>query len=438
MSIPPQDIDAEQAVLGAMLVSKTAIDRVVEVLDARDFYRPSHETIHDAIVALHAKRKPVDMVTVAAELQRRGELNRVGGAAYLHTCSAMVPAPASVAYYAEIVHDKAILRRLVDVGHGIQARAEADDAEVDTVVADCRKSFDDALASNITKDAGMDAATLLEQTLESLERVQTPGLPTGWRDLDDFVSIRPGQLIVVGARPSTGKSVIAANLAAHACAGGVGVHFASLEMTRDELMKRILSARASVDLARMMDHTLNEGDWERVAAIANEVMSWPLWVDETESQSLAMLRNRVRTTAQRKPLGLVIVDYLQLMAPRDRRVPREQQVGELSEGLKSLAKEMSVPVVALAQLNRASEQRHDKRPTMADLRESGRIEADADQVWLLHREDLVDPESTTGELELMVAKQRNGQAGRMVRLQFQGHYSRAVNAAFSPSAGWAK
>lgn len=417
------------------MISSAAIDRVQELITGRDFYRPAHETIHDAIVALTTRREAADLVTVAAELERVGELKRVGGAEYLHTLVHEVPVAANAPSYAKKVLEKAVLRRLVDVGSGIIQRAEAGTGDLGTLVADCRQAFDEVLSTSESV-AGVDASDLLQETLAALEHARSSGLRTGWSDLDDFVALRPGQLVVVGARPSTGKSVIAANLAAFVCAAGVGVHFASLEMTRDEVMKRILSARAGVDLARLMDHNLDEEDWRRIAPVSTEILDWPLWVDETEAQSLATLRNRVRTTAQRKPLGLIIVDYLQLMSPRDRRVPREQQVGELSEGLKSLAKEMSVPVVALAQLNRASEQRTDKRPTMADLRESGRIEADADQVWLLHRQDLVDPESDTGELDLLVAKQRNGQAGRMVRLLFQGHYSRAVNSAYSPSARW--
>ena len=255
-----------------------------------------------------------------------------------------------------------------------------------------------------------------------------PGIDTGWVDLDLIVNgLRSGQLIVVGARPSVGKSVVGANVAAAACKTGIGVHFASLEMTKGEVMRRLFSAHATIDLSKLMNKQLLESDWTRLSEKVGDVRSWPLHVDDTPSQSLAQIRARAKRTARRMPLGLIVVDYLQLMSPRDRRAPREQQVGEMSEGLKGLAKELGVPIMALAQLNRGPAERQDKRPQMSDLRESGRIEADADHVWLLHRQDLVDPNSTTGELEVIVAKNRNGMAGRTTTLGFQGHYSRAVN-----------
>lgn len=436
MSEPPQDNAAEMSVLGAMMMTDRVIDDVATILSGRDFYRPAHEEIFDAILAVHRGGDRPDPILVSKKLGARAV--PIGGAVYLHTMTANVPVAASATYYAEIVLERAIARRLQDAGSKIQQLAHSDD--IRWAAEEARRIVDEAAAQTANADVGMDAASLLAETVDVLDRGEDPGIPTGWADLDDKVNgLRPGQLAIIGATPGMGKSVLAANIAASACKGGIGVHFSSLEMTRREVMLRLLSAHATVDLSVLMNHRLDESDWSRIRKRYDDINAWPLWVDDTASQSLLQVRARARTTARRKPLGMVIVDYLQLMAPRDRRVPREQQVGELSEGLKGLAKELHVPVVALAQLNRGPSGRQDKRPAMSDLRESGRIEADADHVWLLHRPDLVERDSTTGELEVFVAKNRNGQAGATIRLMFQGHYSRAVSrasdAAWSPSAG---
>jgi len=429
---PPNDVAAEASVLGAMMLDARVIDEVTEVVTGQDFYRPAHESIFEAILDARRHGDRPDMLVVAARLG--AELHRMGGAAYLHTVVTNTPVTANAAFYARRVADMALKRRLADAGTKIRQQAYSDEIDAATAAEDARRTVDEAAQAQVAAEAGVGAAELLEETIEALERAADEGLSTGWSDLDEHVNgLRPGQLWLIGARPSVGKSVIAANLAAAVCKTGIGVHFASLEMTRAEVMNRILSAQASVALDRLMAHRLDDSDWDRIAQRAAEVGAWPLWVDETESQSLLHLRSRARTTSRRTRLGLVIVDYLQLMSPRDRRVNREQQVGELSEGLKSMAKELAVPVVALAQLNRGPMERHDKRPLISDLRESGRLEADADGVLLLHRQDLVDRDSMTGELEVHVAKNRNGRAGATVTLMFQGHYSRAVQRAWSPS-----
>lgn len=430
---PPQDNAAEMCVLGALMLDHQRIDEVSEILTPRDFYRPIHEQIYAAILAAHAAGERPDAVVTGTRLG--AELARVGGAPYLHTLTANVPVTANADWYAAKVAETAVLRRLQDAGRSIIQHAGASGASAAAALEDARRIVDEA-ASAEASGIGTGIGPLLNSTLDSLDGGVDPGIATGWPDLDDKVNgLRAGQLAIIGARPSVGKSVIAANLTATACKAGVGVHFASLEMTKGEVMKRFLSAHATVDLGRLMAQRLDEADWDRIAKKSGDLNDWPLWVDDTESQTLMQLRARARTTARRLPLGMVVVDYLQLMAPRDRRAPREQQVGELSEGLKALAKELKVPVVALAQVNRGPADRHDKRPMMSDLRESGRIEADADHVWLLHRPDLVERDSATGELEVQVAKNRNGAAGATIKLAFQGHYSRAVSSAWSPSAG---
>jgi replicative DNA helicase len=304
-----------------------------------------------------------------------------------------------------------------------------------TAAEDARKVLEDATSATRRTGTGIDASDLIAETLDALQQGEDPGIETGWPDLDDKVNgLRPGQLVVIGARPGVGKSVIASNLPVSACKAGVGVHLASLEMTRREVMNRMLSATAS-----SQPGAADEPPAQRVGLVAHRRQG-------DDDPGLAVPRRRhpepddpadplpgPHHRAAQADLGLVIVDYLQLMAPRDRKVPREQQVGELSEGLKALAKELSVPVVALAQVNRGPMDRHDKRPAMSDLRESGRIEADADHVWLLHREDLISG-TTTGVMQVLVAKNRNGVAGSTVDLQFQGHYSRAVSSSrWSPT-----
>lgn len=407
------------------------MDDLADDLQARDFYQPSHGAIWDAALDVYRHGDRPDLVLVSRALGP--ELKRIGDEYLAELTSVDVaPSPAQAPHYAAVVLEAALSRRLINAAIRIRQEAETGDAK--TAAENARKVIEEAAAHGINEDAAVSASWLVEATINAMEREVDTGISTGWPDLDEVVNgLRPGQLAIVGARPSVGKSVIAANIAAAACEQGVGAHFASLEMTREEVMQRMFAAKSTVDLGKIISHRLDERDWGRIARYTDQIRQWPLWVDDSPQQSLLQLRSRARTTKRRQGLGLLVVDYLQLMAPRDRRIPREQQVGELSEGLKNLAKELDVPVVALAQLNRGSADRQDKRPVMSDLRESGRLEQDADHVWLLHRQDMVDPESTTGELEVYIAKNRNGINGRTVTLQFQGQYGRAVQRAWTPT-----
>lgn len=420
--VNPHNNDAERAVIGAALSANYMIDDLAEIVRPEDFYQPRHEAAWAAILDVHNRGDRPDPLIVAREIGKTADT------AYLFetTTVDVIPVPAQAPHYAELVRDAAIARRILEAANNI--RVKVDEAETaEGAAEDARRLIDEALSNTVRTEVGEDASTLADRTIDDLESDDDPGIETGWTDLDLVVNgLRAGQLIVVGARPSVGKSVVGANVAAAACKQGIGVHFASLEMTRSEVMRRLYSAHGRIDLSRLMNKQLIESDWAKIGKSRDVIQAWPLHVDDTPAQSLAQVRARAKRTARRHPLGLIVVDYLQLMAPRDRRVPREQQVGELSEGLKGMAKELGVPIMALAQLNRGPADRQDKRPQMSDLRESGRIEADADQVWLLHRQDLVDPQSTTGEIEVIVAKNRNGQAGRTVTLQFHGHHSRCV------------
>lgn len=420
------NVEAERAVLGAALQAQHLIDDIADIVTGPDFSQPKHEQIWDAILAIHSGNGRPDPLLVHQRLNDRAiDPGYLIGLTSVDT----IALPAQAPHYAELVRDAAIARRVSRAAALIHETVN-DAADAESLGEDARRLLDEALTGAAVTDTGITGGKLLDIVIDSLEQDEEPGLSTGWPDLDGYVNgLRPGQLVIVGARPGVGKSVVAANVAAAVCQAGHGVHFASLEMTRSEVMYRMLAARAKIDLGRLLRRELTENDWGSIGARTNEVRSWPLWVDDQPSQTLAQLRGRAKRTQRRMGLGLLVVDYLQLMAPRDRRVPREQQVGELSEGLKGMAKELGVPVVALAQVNRGSAGRDNKRPVMSDLRESGRIEADADHVWLLHRQDLVDPESTTGEIEIIVAKNRNGVSGPTVRLSFQGHYSRAVQMA---------
>lgn len=426
----PHNIDAERAVLGAALSAPYLIDDLAEIVAGPDFYQPRHEAIWEAALAIHGRGDKPDPLIVSRELGKAADTPYL----YEMTTVDVLPIPAQAPHYANLVREAAIARRILKATADIRVRVdEATDAE--GASEDARRILDEALRGTVRTESGEDASTLADRTIDDLESKDDPGIETGWVDLDLVANgLRAGQLAIVGARPSVGKSVVAANIAAAACKAGHGVHFSSLEMTRSEVMRRMFSAQGTIDLSRLMNKHLHESDWAKLGKVTSQVREWPLHVDDTPSQSLAQIRARAKRTARRMPLGLIVVDYLQLMAPRDRRVPREQQVGEMSEGLKALAKELRVPILALAQLNRGPADRQDKRPQMSDLRESGRIEADADHVWLLHRQDLVDPNSTTGEMEVIVAKNRNGQAGTVVRLGFFGHYSRAMSLAKSYGA----
>lgn len=421
---------AERAVLGSLLTGAPIADDLADVLTGRDFYQPRHETVYDACQAVHRDGHRIDPPLVARKLGP--DLPRVGGPLFLSDLTSIeaAPHPAQARQYAAVVRDAALTRRLSEAARSVIERAESS-TDAAAFAEEARRMVDEAASHAMTADAGERVGPLLARTLDTINGDREPGIPTPWPDLDDTITgLMPGQLVVVGARPSMGKSVLGMNLAASVAASGRGVYVASLEMTRHELMCRMLSASAGVDLARVLHHRCTEDDWSKISLRASAMSDWPLTVDDTTPTSLLQLRSRLRTATRTMPdgLSLVVVDYLQLMEPRDRRVPREQQVGELSEGLKVLAKELGVPIVALAQLNRAGAQRANHRPVLSDLRESGRIEADADQVWLLHRQDMVDPESATGELEVNVAKNRNGPL-RTIPLAFQGHYSRATSLA---------
>ena len=378
---PPHDLAAEQCVLGGMMLSKDAISDVLDVIKAHDYYRPAHQIVHDVILDLYGRGEPADAVTVAAELTRRGDIGRMGGAPYLHTLIASVPTAANAGYYARIVRERAILRRLVEVGTRIVQLGYAGDGDADELVDRAEAEIYGVTDRRISEDY-LPLAEIMPGALDEIEAIGSrggslAGVPTGFADLDALTNgLHPGQMVVVAARPAMGKSAFALDVARSAAVkhGLTSVLF-SLEMSRNEITMRLLSAEARVPLHAMRTGQLGEDDWTRLARRMSEVVDAPLFIDDSPNMSMMEIRSKCRRLKQRNDLRLVIVDYLQLMSSPRRVENRQQEVSELSRSLKLLAKELNVPVVALAQLNRGPELRTDKRPLLADLRESGCLTA---------------------------------------------------------------
>ena len=433
--VPPQDVHAEQSVLGGMLLSKDAIADCVEGLKGTDFYRPAHELIYDSILDLYSRGEPADAITVSDELSKRGDLQRVGGQAYLHQLIQAVPTAANAGYYAEIVRERAVLRRLVEAGTRIvQLGYQQGNGDVEDIVNAAQAE----VYAVADKRGGEDYVALgdvLEETLNEIEVAagrdpgEMMGVPTGFTDLDELThGLHPGQMIVLAARPAVGKSTMGLDIArAAAIKHRMTTAIFSLEMSRSEITMRCLSAEAQIQLQDLRKGTIGDQGWKKLARIMGQISESPLFIDDSPNMSLMEIRAKCRRLKQQHNLKLVVIDYLQLMSSGKKVESRQQEVSEFSRALKLLAKELEVPVIAISQLNRGPEQRTDKRPQMSDLRESGSIEQDADMVILLHRDK--SPESgREGEADVIVAKHRNGPTKDLV-LAFQGHYSRFANMA---------
>jgi replicative DNA helicase len=412
---PPQNIEAEQSVLGAMMLSKDAMADVVEVVRSTDFYRPAHETIFETATKLYNSGDPVDALTVGAELQKAGVIARIGGAEYLHTLIAMVPSAASAGYYARLVREQSILRKLVEAGTRIANMGyDAEGAEVDDVVDSAQSEIFSVTERRNSEDY-LAIGDVMEKTLDEIDVASKRdgsllGVPTGFRQLDELTGgFQAGQMIVIAARPAIGKSTLGLDIARAASirAGKTSVIF-SLEMSREEITKRMLSAESGVKLTRLTKGPMNDPDWQRLAATSARVSKAPLFIDDSPNMSLMEIRAKCRRLKQQHNLGLVVVDYLQLMSSGRKVESRQQEVSEFSRALKLLAKEIEVPVIAISQLNRGPEQRQEKRPMLSDMRESGAIEQDADIVILLHRDDVYDRDNRPGEADFIVAKHRSG------------------------------
>ncbi|GLP78477.1 replicative DNA helicase [Mycobacterium antarcticum] len=434
---PPQDMAAEQSVLGGMLLSKDAIADVLERLRPGDFYRPAHQSVYDAILDLYGRGEPADAITVSAELDRRGLLKRIGGAPYLHTLISTVPTAANAGYYAGIVAEKSLLRRLVEAGTRVvqYGYAGADGADVADVVDRAQAEIYDVTERRATEDFVV-LEQLLQPTMDEIDAIASQGgvargVPTGFVELDEVTNgLHAGQMIVVAARPGVGKSTLGLDfLRSCSIKNRMSSVIFSLEMSKSEIVMRLLSAEAKIKLADMRSGRMSDDDWTRLARRMSEISEAPLYIDDSPNLTMMEIRAKARRLHQKADLRLIVVDYLQLMTSGKKVESRQQEVSEFSRQIKLLAKELEVPVVAMSQLNRGPEQRTDKKPMLSDLRESGSIEQDADMVILLHRPDAFERDDPRGgEADLIIAKHRAGPT-KTITVAHQLHLSRFTNMA---------
>lgn len=429
--LPPHDLAAEQAVLGSMMLSADALADGLQALTSGEFFRPAHQLVFEAVRGMSDRGEPVDAVTVAAELERTGQLSKVGNAAYLHTLIASVPTVANAGWYAAKVHDLAGQRNIGEASETIRQIAQQPGLDLGDRVDAAYRTLDEATSDN-TAQAGQSVADLFGPTLDAIESGAWTqrGICTGWRDFDAVIPrFRPGQLITFGARPAQGKSLVMHNIAMHVGVQlGVPVLFRSLEMSEDEFMVRTIAAAAEVDMGRLQGESpLTEQDWGRITKAAPRITEAQNVILNCDTRlSVAGLRSELRSMARAgTPAGLVIIDYLQLMTSPRRGENRQVEVSDFSRALKLFAKTEQVPVIVGSQLNRGPEMRADKRPMLADLRESGSVEQDSDVVVLLYRDDQYFQDSpSAGEIELIVAKNRQGRSGITVPLAFRGQYAK--------------
>ena len=429
--VPPNNLDAERSVLGAMMQDHEALSLAIEALRAEDFYHPANRELFDAMHRLQSAGQPVDIVTVDEELTRRGTLEGVGGIQYVVDISRYVPTTANARAYIQIVAEKATLRRLIHAGDEIVQASYAQQEPLADILGHAEKSIFDIVMRRTEGSTLVHIADILPETyqrIETLSRLKgaIDGVPTGFVDLDNLLTgLHGGELVLVGARPSMGKTSFGMNVLSYASVmAGKTVAAFSLEMPRDQLAMRLLCADARVDMQSVRHGTLRDEDWLALSRALGPIAAANLYIDDTSGITPSQLRSRCRRLKIERGLDLVMVDYIQLMASDGRAENRQNEVSEISRALKGIAKELNVPVLALAQLSRAGAQRSDKRPILSDLRDSGAIEQDADVVMFLHREEYYDPNTEDKNIaEVIVAKQRNGPLGT-IKLAWLGQYTR--------------
>jgi len=433
--VPPQSKEAEQSVLGSMIIDKEAIYAAAELLVEQDFYSTAHQKIFDAIISLSEKGEPVDLVTLSEELQRKQCLEEVGGRAYLVTLANAVPTAANVQYHSNIVREKSILRSLIQAATGIVTRSyEAPDSvdefldEAEQIIFEIgRRGKHQGFAP--LKDVLVQAFDRIEKLYD--EKKGVTGLATGFKDLDRLCSgLQNSDLVVVAARPSMGKTTLALNMTQQIAVNEKKpTAFFSMEMSKEQLAQRLLCAEAQIDAQNMRRGFLSQEEWQKLTRAVGPLSESPLYIDDTASLSVMEVRAKARRLKAEKGLEAVFVDYLQLMRGFSRAESRQQELSEISRALKALAKELNVPVVALSQLSRAVEKRPDRRPILSDLMESGGIEANADLVMFIYRESYYNRDSDKGNVaEINIAKQRNGPTG-LVELYFLDRYTKFANIA---------
>lgn len=433
--VPPQSLEAEESILSAILIDNEVLFDVVEVLSPDDFYKTKNRLIFTAIIELFSKNEPVDLVTLSNALQSTGELSNVGGAAYLAEMVDKVPAAANAVHYARIIHDKACLRRLIERSNAVIKRCYADQGDVDDVLNYAESAIFE-ISENKIKPAFYPIGKIIEANIDMLEERQgnkalITGVPTGYGKLDYMTAgLQGSDLVIIAARPSMGKTALALNIARNAAVEGhVPTAVFSLEMSKEQLSLRMLCAEARVDSSRLRSGFFSRDDWVKLTDAAGVLSEAPIYIDDAPDLSAMAIRAKARRLKMDKDLGLIFIDYLQLMRGQGNQERRDLEISDISRSLKILAKELNVPVVALSQLNRKLEERSDKRPQLSDLRESGALEQDADVVAFIYRDEVYNKDENNpnrGKAELIIAKQRNGPVG-MVPLTFLHAYTRFEN-----------
>jgi replicative DNA helicase len=433
--LPPQNLEAEQSVLGAVLLENTALLKCIEIITPEDFYRDSHRRIYNAMLDLFDKSEAIDLVTLTEHLTKKNDLETVGGASYLASIASQIPTAANAKYHAKIVREKALLRSLLHSSTDIASKVYEDTSEADELLDYAEKSIFEISDKRIkvaftpVRDVINDSIKMIEDLVERKEVIT--GVPSGFTDIDEMTTgFQKGDLIILGGRPSMGKTAFGLNIVQH-----VGVELNepaaifSLEMSTRQLMLRMLCSEAMVDSNKVRKGFINRGeDWTKLTGAAGRLKEAPIYIDDSAAIGVLEMRAKARRLKMEHGLSVIMVDYLQLMSGRGDFERREQEISDISRSLKALARELDVPVIALSQLNRGVEQRTDKHPTLADLRESGAIEQDADVICFLFRDEVYDkhnPEKK-GKAEVIVAKQRNGPTG-IVRLTFLSEYTRFVS-----------
>ncbi|OZG52248.1 helicase DnaB [Pseudoscardovia radai] len=428
--VPPHDDRAEQAVLGGMLLSKDAVGEISQVLEPSDFYQPRHQMIYEAIITLFAGSQPVDPIVVASELRRREQLEKIGGSDYLATLVDSVPTAANAVNYADIVHQQAILRRVIMAGTQVaQLGYDAEGRDAEDIVNLAQAQIYQVGMGHVRQDY-VPIGDVVMSAMDTLQSIQdgtvSRGVPTGFREIDKSTQgLQPGQMIVVAGRPAMGKSTLGVDFARSAALhNDMATVIFSLEMSKLELAQRILAAETNIPLGVLRDpHQLTPQNWQQLNTCVSQIASKPLFLDDSPNMSLMEIRAKCRRLKQTNDLRLVVVDYLQLMSSDHSVESRQQEVSGFSRALKLLAKELEVPVVALSQLNRGVEARADRTPMLSDLRESGSIEQDADVVFLVNRPDVYNKDDRPGEADIIMAKHRNGPTATFT-LAFEGAMSR--------------
>ncbi|HUR71747.1 MAG TPA: replicative DNA helicase [Candidatus Limnocylindrales bacterium] len=433
--IPPQNLDAESSVLGGILIENEAVNVVLETLRPEDFYRESHRRIMRAMIEITDRSEPVDLITLSDYLKSKNELESVGGTAYLASLADFVPTAANIAYYVRIVHEKAILRNLISTATEIATRGYDEQGNVDEFLDSAEKIIFDISEKKI-KQSFVAVGDMITDTLKTIDKLyqrkeMVTGVPTGYEDLDKITAgLQPSDLIIVAGRPGMGKTAFALNIAANAAYAGIGAAVFSLEMGKEQLVLRMLCSEARVNSSKVRSGYLGERDFPQLAKAAGKLHEAPIYIDDTPAISVLELRAKARRLLRdrSKRVGLIVVDYLQLMRGMGQANNREQEISEISRSLKALAKELRVPVIALSQLNRRVEDRSERRPQMSDLRESGAIEQDADVIMFIYRDEVYNKnnDDVKGKAEVIIAKQRNGPTGS-IDLTFIGEFTRFEN-----------